>query len=70
MESVEILTLQETLEEQKFHFCPQTFDEFLGQTELKKKLLVYTKAAKMRNEPLDHILFLVLLVLVKQHCHK
>jgi len=56
MESLEILTLQETPEELKLHFCPKTFDEYLGQQELKKKLQVYTQAAKMRNEPLDHLL--------------
>jgi len=56
MESLEVLTLQETPEELKLHFCPQTFDEYLGQQELKNKLKVYTQAAKMRNEPLDHLL--------------
>jgi len=57
MESIDILTLHETPEEQKFDFCPTTFDQYLGQEELKTKLKVYTKAAKMRNEPLDHLLF-------------
>lgn len=38
-------------------FSPRTFDEYLGQTTLKKKLSVYTQAALMRNEPLDHVLF-------------
>jgi len=56
METLEILTLQETPEELKLHFCPQNFDEYLGQHELKNKLKVYTQAAKMRNEPLDHLL--------------
>ncbi len=57
MESLDILTLQESPEELKLDFCPQTFDQYLGQDELKKKLAIYTQAAKMRNEPLDHLLF-------------
>jgi len=56
MENIDIITLQETPEEQRLHFCPQNFDEYLGQEELKNKLKVYTQAAKMRNEPLDHLL--------------
>lgn len=35
---------------------PRNFEEYLGQAELKKKLAVYTQAAKMRHEPLDHML--------------
>lgn len=53
---IELLTQQETPEEQKLDFTPKTFDEYLGQKELKKKLSVYTQAAKMRAEPLDHLL--------------
>lgn len=56
MEPVDILTLQEYPEELKLDFYPKTFDDYLGQKELKKKLAVYTQAAKMRNEPLDHLL--------------
>ena len=29
----------------------KTFDDYLGQKELKDKLAVYTQAAKMRQEP-------------------
>ncbi len=36
---------------------PVSLDGFVGQTELKKKLGIYIKAAKMRGEPLDHCLF-------------
>jgi Holliday junction DNA helicase RuvB len=56
LENIDIITLQNTPEEQSLDFCPKTFDEYLGQTELKNKLAVYTQAAKMRNEPLDHML--------------
>ncbi len=51
-----IITLQETPEERAHDFCPKNFDEYLGQAELKKKLAVYTQAAKMREEALDHLL--------------
>jgi len=56
MEPVDILSLQESPEELKLDFYPKTFDEYLGQKELKTKLSIYTQAAKMRNEPLDHLL--------------
>ena len=35
---------------------PQYLDEYVGQNEIKDNLRVFIKAAKMRNEPLDHIL--------------
>lgn len=40
----------------KYDFHPKTFDQYLGQKKLKEKLELYTKAAIMRNEPLDHML--------------
>lgn len=56
LHEINILTLQETAEERSLDFIPKTFDDYLGQKELKEKLAVYTQAAKMRNEPLDHML--------------
>ena len=53
---VSIIALQETAEERSTDFCPKTFDDYLGQKELKDKLNVFTQAAKMRQEPLDHLL--------------
>jgi len=53
---INLLSLQETPEEKSHDFAPKTFDDYLGQKELKEKLAVYTQAAKMRNEPLDHML--------------
>lgn len=53
---LDVLTLQESPEETSHDFCPTTFDEYLGQASLKEKLAVYTQAALMRNEPLDHLL--------------
>jgi len=55
-EVLDIITLQETPEEQNRDFTPKSFDEYLGQKELKKKLHIWTHAAKQRNEPLDHLL--------------
>lgn len=35
---------------------PKIFDEYIGQTELKRNLDIYVKAAKSRKEALDHVL--------------
>ena len=51
-----VLDLGQTPEERTYDFSPQTFDDYIGQKDLKKKLYIYTQAAKMRNEPLDHLL--------------
>jgi holliday junction DNA helicase RuvB len=51
-----VLDLGEAPEERSHDFSPQTFDDYIGQKELKEKLHIYTQAAKMRNEPLDHLL--------------
>ena len=53
---INIITLQETPEEKSNDFNPITFDDYLGQAALKEKLAIYTQAAKMRQEPLDHLL--------------
>lgn len=50
-------TLGETPEERTADFTPHSFEEYHGQTALKNKLLTYAKAAKARNESLDHLLF-------------
>lgn len=51
-----ILTLRDTEQESAHDFTPVTFDDYIGQDELKSKLSVYTQAAKMRGEALDHLL--------------
>ncbi|MGE0010234.1 MAG: Holliday junction branch migration DNA helicase RuvB [Candidatus Babeliales bacterium] len=56
MQAIELITQHEPLDEQQYDFVPLTFDDYLGQTELKQKLKVYTTAAKMRQEALDHLL--------------
>ncbi len=36
---------------------PQTLDDYIGQKNAKDNLRIFIKAAKLRNEPLDHVLF-------------
>ena len=35
---------------------PESLAEYIGQTEVKENIKVFIEAAKMRNEPLDHVL--------------
>lgn len=35
---------------------PESLDEYVGQAKIKENLRIFIKAAKMRNEPLDHVL--------------
>lgn len=53
---IELLNLQEIQEDKILTFEPETFDEYLGQREIKEKLKLYVSACKLRKEPLDHIL--------------
>ena len=39
------------------HLRPQTLAQYMGQEKLKETLGIYIKAAKERNEALDHLLF-------------
>lgn len=54
--ALDLIMHHETPEEKLHDFTPRSFDDYLGQHELKKKLHVYSQAAKMRNEALDHML--------------
>lgn len=36
---------------------PQKLEDYVGQSKIKENLKIYIEAAKMRNEPLDHVLF-------------
>ncbi len=36
---------------------PQTLDDYIGQRKVTDNLKIFIEAAKMRNEPLDHVLF-------------
>lgn len=53
---IELMNLQETPEDKALSFQPNCFDDYLGQQAIKEKLKVYVQAAKMRGEPLDHLL--------------
>jgi Holliday junction DNA helicase RuvB len=44
-------------EEHEKSLRPKTLDDFIGQTDVKNNLKVFIEAAKMRHEPLDHVLF-------------
>jgi Holliday junction DNA helicase RuvB len=39
------------------HVRPQSLNEFVGQTKVKKNLAVFIEAARSRAEALDHVLF-------------
>ncbi len=49
------VTPQETVFEANLR--PSTFDEYTGQEQIKQNLDITISAAKMRKEPLDHVLF-------------
>lgn len=44
-------------EDKKLKLRPEYLNEFIGQDEIKEMLNIYIKAAKKRNESLDHVLF-------------
>lgn len=54
-----ILKASENADEQTWekNFRPCAFSEFPGQTKIVEKLKVYIQAARMREEPMDHVLF-------------
>ena len=50
------LVKPDSIEDASLDFHPKTFEDYLGQKELKEKLYIYTTAAQQRNDPLDHLL--------------
>ena len=54
----ERLTTADKLKEDSFEksIRPESIDEYVGQSEVKENLNIFIKAAKMRDEPLDHVL--------------
>ena len=44
------------VEDEESTLRPSSFDEYVGQTDLKENLKVFVGAAKLRNESLDHVL--------------
>ena len=55
MEKEKVLN-PEIIEEEDSSLRPQTLKEYVGQKDLKDNLEVFIKAAKMRDEALDHVL--------------
>ena len=53
---LELTTPTSSFDDRSLGFVPSSFDEYLGQSAIKEKLRVYTAAARMREEPLDHLL--------------
>ncbi len=52
-----IVSEEETIEDSfEKNIRPNTLDEYVGQSEVKENLNIFIKAAKMREEPLDHVL--------------
>ncbi len=44
-------------EKQETSLRPQRLDDFIGQRSVKENLKIFIEAAKLRGEPLDHVLF-------------
>ena len=59
MEDGKITALNAGPEEemQEVTLRPQHMEDYIGQKNAKDNLIVFIKAAKLRNEPLDHVLF-------------
>ncbi|MBQ6559705.1 MAG: Holliday junction branch migration DNA helicase RuvB [Erysipelotrichaceae bacterium] len=56
MEEEKVLSADKQREDDDASLRPQTLAEYVGQTDLKENLEVFIKAAKMRDEALDHVL--------------
>lgn len=51
----------------EYSLRPTYLKQYIGQTTIKSNLEVFIQAAKLREEPLDHVLLFGPLVLVRQH---
>ena len=58
MEKESIITTYNVLDDNTIDntIRPETIKEYIGQTDVKENIKVFVEAAKMRNEPLDHVL--------------
>ncbi len=52
----DILTPLKTADDDEMTLRPRNFAEYIGQDDLKHNLMIFTAAAKGRQEPLDHVL--------------
>ena len=60
--------LKDSFDEQDNNLRPQFLSDFLGQESVKKNLSTFIEAAKLREEPLDHLLLIV--AYCCYHCQK
>ena len=51
-----VSTSQTSEDENEFSLRPKTMGEYVGQSKAKENLSIYIEAAKLRGEPLDHVL--------------
>lgn len=51
-----VSTINSGEEELELSLRPQKLTQYIGQDKVKEKMSIFIKAAKMRNEPLDHVL--------------
>ncbi|MCI7145287.1 MAG: Holliday junction branch migration DNA helicase RuvB [Clostridiales bacterium] len=56
-ERITAAELGENEERSEFTLRPQTLDDYIGQKNVTDNLKIFIKAAKLRGEPLDHVLF-------------
>jgi Holliday junction DNA helicase RuvB len=52
----DVYDIDEHIEDEESNLRPISFDEYVGQTDLKDNLRVFVGAAKLRDESLDHVL--------------
>ncbi len=51
-----VSTINSGEEDLEFSLRPQKLAQYIGQDKLKEKMSIFIESAKMRNEPLDHVL--------------
>ena len=56
MDDLKVLSADKQREDDDASLRPQSLKEYIGQSDLKDNLEVFIKAAKMRDEALDHVL--------------
>lgn len=58
MENESVITTYNLLDDNTIDntIRPESIEEYVGQTDVKENIKVFVEAAKMRNEPLDHVL--------------
>lgn len=52
----DVLDVEQHIDDEESQLRPQSFEEYVGQEDLKENLKVFVGAAKLRDESLDHVL--------------